>query len=291
MIHNFRPGVIERLGLDYETVRRVNPSIVYGEISGYGKEGPWRVKPGQDLLLQALSGLAWLSGGAEDGPVPFGLAVVDMLAGAHLVQGVLSCLARRNRTGRGGRVEVSMFESIVDFQFEALTVFRRDGGALPERSSIGNAHPYLGAPYGLYGTADGYIALAMAPVTTLGELLECPALTTYTDPGEWFHRRDEIKRLLADHLKTDTTDRWLSVLEPADIWCSEVLDWDRLVDHEGFKVLNAVQSVVMSDGYSYRTTRCPIRVDGEVLTARRGSPRLGEHTDAVRREFSLEDRP
>lgn len=288
MIHNFRPGVIERLGLDYETVHRINPSIVYGEISGYGKEGPWREKPGQDLLLQALSGLSWLSGSAEDGPVPFGLAVADMLAGAHVVQGVLSCLARRNRTGRGGRVEISMLESIVDFQFEALTVFRRDGGALPERSGLSNAHPYLGAPYGVYATADGYIALAMAPVATLGELLECPPLAAYTDPGEWFARRDEIKRFLAGHLKHGTTERWLSVLEPNDIWCSEVLDWDHLMDHEGFKVLGAVQSVVMSDGYSYLTTRCPIRVNGEILTARRGSPQLGEHTAAIKREFNLE---
>ncbi|MGB5436150.1 MAG: CaiB/BaiF CoA-transferase family protein, partial [Maribacter sp.] len=106
MVHNFRPGVIERLGFDYKTIQKINPNIVYGEISGYGTEGPWKRKPGQDLLVQSLSGLTWLNGKNTDGPVPVGLAIVDILAGAHLAQGILAALLKRAKTGLGTKVSV-----------------------------------------------------------------------------------------------------------------------------------------------------------------------------------------
>ena len=173
MIQNFRPGVIEKAGLGYEAVSALNPRIVYADITGYGTTGPWATKPGQDLLVQSLSGLPWLNGDADQPPVPFGLAVSDMMAGAHLVQGILACLLRRGITGAGGRVEVSLLESTLDLQFEVLTTYLNDGGKLPQRSAINNAHAYLGAPYGIYKTADGYIALAMQLIVRLGELLGC----------------------------------------------------------------------------------------------------------------------
>ena len=154
VMHNFRPGVIERLGLDYNTIAKINPSIVYGEISGYGKEGPWKDKPGQDLLIQSLSGLTWLSGNKNDGPVPVGLAIVDILSGAHLVQGLLAALVRKGVNGKGAKIEVSMMESIIDFQFETITTFFKDGGQPTERTERNNAHAYLGAPYGIYKTKN-----------------------------------------------------------------------------------------------------------------------------------------
>ncbi len=288
MIHNFRPGVIEKLGFSYEAVREHNPRIIYAEISGYGKTGPWRSKPGQDLLVQALSGLPWLNGDADQPPVPFGLAVADLYAGSHLAQGILACLVRRGITGAGGRVEVSLLESILDFQFEVLTTFLNDGGLAPQRSAINNAHAYLGAPYGIYSTADGYIALAMGSVTRLGELLQCEALLVYTDPKSLFNRRDEIKGILAEHLKTQTTAHWLSILEPVDVWCADVLTWERLMKHEAFQTLDMVQEVSRGKDIRLRTTRCPIRIDGEVLKDGRGAPRLGQDTENIRKEFSLQ---
>jgi CoA:oxalate CoA-transferase len=287
MIQNFRPGVIEKLGFDYESVRQFNPRLVYGEVTGYGKVGPWRNKPGQDLLLQSLSGLAWLNGNADQPPVPFGLAVADLFAGAHLVQGILACLIRRGITGVGGKVETSLLESILDFQFEVLTTHLNDGGQLPQRSAINNAHAYLGAPYGIYSTADGYLALAMGSVTRLGELLNCPALLAYSDPKLLFDRRDEIKGILVDHLKTQTTAHWLSILELADVWCSDVYTWPKLFQDEAFQVLDMIQEVSRRSGVSLRTTRCPIRIDGEILKSACGAPLLGEHTEQIVREFSL----
>ena len=287
MIQNFRPGVMERLGLDYEQTRKLNSRLIYAEVTGYGNTGPWRKKPGQDLLVQSLSGLPWLNGNADQPPMPFGLSVADLFAGAHLAQGILACLVRRGVSGQGAHVEVSLLESILDFQFEVLTTHLNDGGRQPERSAVNNAHAYVGAPYGIYATADGYLALAMTPVARLGELLDCAPLAEYADPKTWFDCRDQIKRILVEHLTTRTTAQWLAILEPADVWCSDVLTWSRLMEHEAFKALDMVQTVVCRDGSSLRTTRCPIRIDGEIHTSGRGAPKVGQDTSAIMEEFGL----
>ena len=285
LIQNFRPGVMARIGLDYPAARAINPRLVYGSVTGYGDRGPWRNKPGQDLLAQSLSGAAWLSGNAAQGPVPMGLAVADIIAGAHLVQGILACLVRRGVTGEGGLAEVSLIESILDVQFEVLTTHLNDGGRPPERSAINNAHAYLAAPYGIYATADGHLALAMTPIPRLGELIGCEPLADYDDPQRWFAERDTIKASLAAHLATRTTQEWLAVLEPADVWCADVLDWPRLMAHAGFQALGMTQRVTRANGAVLETTRCPIRIDGGVLTSPRGAPSVGENTDAIRREL------
>ena len=111
MIHNFRPGVMERIGLGYEAVEAINPRIVYGCVSGYGPDGVWRDQPGQDLLAQSRSGLVWLNGSAGDGPVPIGVSITDIAAGMHLAQGVLAALFKQARTNRGSLVEVSLLAS------------------------------------------------------------------------------------------------------------------------------------------------------------------------------------
>ncbi|MEJ5995005.1 CaiB/BaiF CoA-transferase family protein [Pedobacter sp. Du54] len=285
MIHNFRPGVMGRLGFDYEAVSTLNPSIVYGEISGYGTEGEWKAKPGQDLLLQSLTGLTSLTGNATSGPMAMGLSIVDMLAGAHLAQGILACLYRKAITNEGSLIQVSMMESAYDFQFETITTFLNDGGILPERSINNNANAYLGAPYGIYKTQTGYISLAMASIPVIGKLLGCNELLKYADVKQAFDLRDEIKAILATHLLTKTTEHWLSRLEPADIWCADVLNWSSLMEHDGFKVLNMIQEVEMLDGYTYKTTRCPIRIDGELLTSTKGSPKLGQDNEHIINEF------
>lgn len=287
VMHNFRPGVMHRLGLDYETVRTINPAIVYAEISGYGDDSPWRNLPGQDLLLQAVSGLTWLSHDKHQMPTPMGVAVVDILAGAHTVQGILAALYKRSIKNASALVQVSMFESILDFQFEVLTCFYNDGEELPERSHINNAHAYISAPYGIYQTSDSFLALAMGDILQLSKLLECKGLLAFTNKEEWFTKRDMIKAVLADHLKTNSTEHWLSILQPADIWCAPVYDYENLRRQEGYKALNMEMEVQTSNGISITTTRCPIKVDGEYLTSSVGAPFLGEHTKKINSEFSL----
>ncbi len=280
LTHNFRPGVMEKIGLDWESVRQLNPRIVYGEVTGYGQDGPWKDKPGQDLLLQSLSGLTWLSGNADQGPVPMGLAVVDILCGSHLVQGILASLIRRAKTQKGAFVQVSLLESIVDFQFVVITTHLADGGRLPQRSKRFNAHAYLAAPYGVYPTEDGYLGLAMGDPTKIARLIGCTAIEAYSDPSKWFTCRDEIQQILADQLLTQPTGQWLAVLQPAGVWCSDVFDYARLVAHEGWRVLKMDQ-IVRRDGVEVHTTRCPIRIDKEILLSPKAAPRVGEDNKSI----------
>lgn len=277
IIINFRPGVSKKLKLDYERIKKINPKIIYAEITGYGKEGPWKDLAGQDLLVQSISGLSYLNGNSNQPPTPFGLSVADMFAGQHLVQGILGSLVKREIKGEGSLIEVSLLESILDIQFELFTTFLNDGNELPERSSINNANAYIGAPYGIYETSDGYIALAMVPVTYLGELISCRELEEYTDPKTWSTKRDEIKSILVSHLKTETTSYWLEILEKADIWCSDVYSWDKLFETDGFKQLNMIQKIKVNSEVEIETTRCPIRIDKELYTSQKGSPKIGEH--------------
>jgi len=287
LMHNFRPGVMERIGLDYETVKAINPAIIYAEVNGYGTEGPWRDLPGQDLLLQAASGLTWLSNNNDESPTPMGVAVVDIMAGTHIAQGILAALYQRGITGEGALVQVSMFESVLDFQFEVLTCYYNDGNQLPVRSAISSGHAYVAAPYGIYKTKDNYIALAMTNILLLSELLQCEPLKKFTDSNDWFDKRDEIKKILADHLSSNTVAHWLAILEKADIWCAPVIDYERLVKEEGYRVLNMEITVKTSNGLSVKTTRCPLRVDGKLLVSAKGAPMLDEDNEEIEKQFGL----
>lgn len=281
VIFNYRPGVAKRLGLDYPTLKMMNPRLVYGEISGYGETGPWATRPGQDLLVQALSGLCWLNGNADQPPLPFGLSVTDIFAGEYLVQGIMAALVRRSITGEGGLVQTSLMETVLDLQFEVLTTWMNDGRQDPIRSSVNNANAYISAPYGIYPTADGFLALAMTPIPRLGTLIGCDALAAFSEPESWAQQRDEIKTLLLTHLRQQETGYWLELLEKEDIWCARVLDWEQLMASEGFKALDMVQELTLHSGKTLFTTRCPIRIDGEIYTCPLGAPPLGAHNDIL----------
>ena len=286
LIQNFRPGVIERLGLGWDAVRALNPGIIYAGVSGYGEDGPWAGLPGQDLLAQSVSGVAWLNGHADDGPVPIGVSVADMLAGHLLTEGILAALVRRARTGEGALVQTSLLEALVDLQFEMLTTHLNDGRRAPQRAGFRNANAYLAAPYGVYPTRDGYLALAMMPLAALAGHLSLPELGRYT-PAEAFTKRDEIKRLIGGTLARHDTAHWLARLQPADVWCAEVLDWPRLLQAEAFRRLDMLQTVRRADGAAVHTTRSPLRVDGERARTERAAPRVGEHSAGLRAEFGL----
>ena len=276
-VFNFRPGVAERLGLSYEALKEWNPNIIYGKITGYGEKGPWKDKPGQDLLAQSLSGVTWLNGNAEDAPTPLGLSLADMFAGQHLVQGILAALVNREKIGEGVCISVDLMESILDIQFEMFTAYLNNGRKMPQRSRVNNANAYIGAPYGIYETKEGYLALAMGSVVVLGQLLGCEALESYEDPTEWATRRDEIKAILKDHLKTGTADYWLKILEANDIWCAKVMNWKELFATDGFKALDMIQTIKKDGKPMFETTRCPITIDGEKYFCDRPAPEIGEH--------------
>jgi len=287
MVQNFRPGVMERIGFGYDRAAAINPRLVYGAITGYGNAEEWRDRPGQDLLAQARSGIMWLSGNADDPPTPMALALADMLAGHNLCQGILACLVRRGVTGQGSLVETSLLESLLDFQFEVLTVYLNDGHTPPQRGAYRNAHAYLAAPYGVYDTANGHLALAMNHLPALSGLLGLPELAEVTDTAEAFRRRDELKKLIAARLRERTTECWLETLNASDVWCAEVLDWPSLLASKAMEQLQMVQKLVGGKNSEILTTRCPIRLDHDVLTDSQPAPAVGEHTAAIQREFGI----
>ena len=284
---NFRPGVIEKIGLDYESVKKINPKIVYGSISGYGSDGPWKDLPGQDLLAQSRTGLVWLNGNGGEAPTPMGLAVADMLAGHSLVEGILAGVIKRFRTNIGCHIETSLVEALLDFQFEVLTTYFNDGNRKPVRSKYNNAHAYLSAPYGIYKTKDSYIAIAMTPLPKLGELLDIEFLKSLHDQKIWFTERDTIKKQIGDWVVNQSTQEILNILEPADIWCAEVLDWENMLKHEGFKILDMTQRIKSLDGLDIKTLRCPIRVDGEIYKSDLAAPKVGQDNEKIIKEMEL----
>lgn len=287
VMHNFRPGVMERLGFSFKEVKEKKDDIIYAEINGYGEEGNWKHLPGQDLLLQSLTGLPFLNGEVDKQPIPMGVSVVDILAGNHLAQGILAALYRRENIGEGALIQVSMLESSLDYQFEVFTTYLNDGHQLPERSQINHAHAYVAAPYGVYQSKDGFLALAMGDIRKLKDLLSCQELSPYNNPKEWFEQRDEIKKILANHLLHEETQFWLNILEPADIWCAKVLNIEELLSEESYKILEMEMEVKTSNGKLIKTTRCPFRINGKKLISEKAAPFLGEHSDAITKEFQL----
>jgi len=293
VIENFRPGVSERLGLDYASLREVNPRIVHGSITGYGTSGPWVRRPGQDLLAQSIAGLPWLSPG--EAPQAVGLSVADHLASCHLAHGITAMLLRRERTGEGGSVETSLLESLLDLEFELLSVKLTDpdaiGDGFGEKEGEHGAHRFLSAPYGIYPTADGNLSIAMNPVPKIGELLGIGELAAFTDPQSWWDHQAEIEGLIAARLATRPTAEWLEVLDAADVWCAPVHTIDELVRHEGFAAIGMVQRVgrTEADGSHTEvdTMMSPLRIDGARLApaAGRAAPVLGADSDAVRAEL------
>jgi CoA:oxalate CoA-transferase len=285
MTHNFRPGVMEKVGLDYASVQQINPRIIYAEITGFGKSGPWKHNPGQDLLLQSLTGLTYTTANKTDNPTPFGLSIGDTICGAQMVQGILAALIRRQKTGKGALIELSLLESLLDFQFELLTTYYASG-KLPERSRISNGNPLLGAPYGIYATANGHIAIAMVNIQQLASIIDCPPLGKFIQEQAFIYR-DEIKEILTAHLLQQPSEFWLAKLKAEDIWSMEVLNWQQLVKEEAYQCLKMEQSIKASNGKQITTTRCPIRINGSRLFSNAPAPALGEHNESICREMGM----
>lgn len=281
--HNFRPGVMQRRGLDYNAVKAINPTIVYTQISGYGSNGPWHKKPGQDLLLQSLSGLTYTTGSLQDNPTPLGLGIGDYLCGNQAVQFIIAALIRAKKTGMGCLLELSLLESLIDFQFEFFTTYYKSG-KMPQRATNNNAHALLSAPYGIYKTVDGYLAIAMMPLKNLNQALQCKALEGFGEE-DTFSKRDEIKTIIAAHLATQKNDYWLKKTDALDLWVMPVLNWQEMKNSNGYKVLQMEQEIQLANGKKFITTRCPIRINKKLLLNTRPAPSIGEHVNSIKASF------
>jgi crotonobetainyl-CoA:carnitine CoA-transferase CaiB-like acyl-CoA transferase len=287
LVQNFRPGVMARFGLDYETLQALNPRLIYVSASGYGDSSPYRDRPGQDLLMQALSGLASISGRAGQPPTPVGTAVIDQHGAALLALGVLAALLERARTGQGLHVEVSMLRAALDLQLEVATYFLN--GARLEKSPTPLASMFHPPPYGVYETTDGHLALSMSPLSLLQEVLELPALARYAGVTWNFEAREEVARLLQPVIRSRTTAEWLQVLVPRGVWAAPILTHAETFADPGVQAADAVEEITHPVAGPVRLLRFPVEFSTGRAAVRRPPPMPGEHTEEILRECGYTD--
>jgi crotonobetainyl-CoA:carnitine CoA-transferase CaiB-like acyl-CoA transferase len=175
-----------------------------------------------------------------------------------------------------------LLESLLDFQFELLTTYYTNRRQ-PERSIVNNGHPLLSAPYGIYQTADGYLALAMMDIHALAKAIECKELEKFSK-DQAFSERDEIKTIIASQLLTMPTAHWLRLLQNSALWAMEVFDWEKMMSHDAYKCLQMEQRIKAGNN-SFITTRCPIRINNQRLFSSKPAPQVGEHTEQIRAEL------
>ncbi len=230
LIENFRPGVMERLGLGYDLVKEINPRLIYCSSSGYGSSGPYLKRPGQDLLAQSISGTAALNGKKGTPPVVTAVGQADLLTSLNIVQTVLAAIYSREKTGKGQKIETNLLNSIIGFHIQEITAYLYKGGN-PERSESGIPNPWLGAPYGLYNTKDGYIAIGMGSVRKIANIIGLDKYDTEEfDSNNIIEGRDAIRQDFDEVFKTKKTEEWLAVLLENDVWCSQVNTFDEMVN-------------------------------------------------------------
>lgn len=279
-IQNYRPGVAARLGVDYETLSALNPDLIYVSMSGYGETGPYALRPGQDLLLQAMSG-AMLSAGREgEAPLAAGQYLVDAITAYTAFEGALAALLHRERTGEGQKVEVNMLDAITTIQMQELSVFTV-GKKPQERSAEPHAHVYIRSPYGTFATKDGYIALAMPDLNGLAAILNVPELLQMDPEEDGWNNRDEVFRLVREALPARSTKDWLKYMDEAGIWAGPVYDYadlvaDPQIEHNGTFVEyhHPTEGRVKTPGFAINFSKTPSQV-------RHGAPLVGEHTKEV----------
>ena len=277
VIENFRPGVMDRLGFGYETLRARNPGLIYASASGYGQDGPYVKRPGQDFLAQALSGAMWLTGRRSDPPMVFGLAATDQYTGIHIVVGILAALHHRARTGEGQRVALDLLSCIMALQQQEITVYLNHGFK-PERPEENIGCPGLTAPAGVYATRDGYVLVAMTPCPRLGEILGVEWLAEYDTLEKMFAHRDEVYRKLEPVFAQRTTAELVEFLLAHDVWCAPVQDYDDLENDPQIRHKKLIWEVPYGmDGATYRTVGSPFNFSRTPVSLRRGAPAAGQH--------------
>jgi crotonobetainyl-CoA:carnitine CoA-transferase CaiB-like acyl-CoA transferase len=268
---------MERMGFGYEQVRAFNPRIVYASVSGYGATGPDRDKPGQDLLLQARTGLAARTGRADGPPTPAGPVIVDQHAASLLTMGILAALLGRQSSGKGCKVEGTLLQAAIDLQAESLTAWLNGARSAEPRGKHGLASWCSAGPSGIHATADGYLAISMASPADLAVALDLPALADLP-PSASFEQRDRITAIVAERLSRKPTAAWLPALEQQGIWHMPVQDYDDLREDAQLAHLGAFVDTTGAEGAEVTLLAHPLRFDGAAPPVRLVPQKLGAQT-------------
>ncbi len=283
VIEAYRGGVAERLGIDYEHLAPLNPRLVYCSVSAFGPEGPWREKPGLDMLVQAMSGLMSTTGERDGGPVLCGAPLLDTIGALMAGQGIVTALLHRERTGEGQRVDVSLLAGALLAQAARLPVFLATG---EEPGRHGSAHPYL-VPFQAFETRDGWLYVA-AWIDRLWKpfcaAIERPDLVDdprFVSNDARRRHRDELTALLVPLFQTRPRADWMARLEAQGVLCAPVNRYRDLPDDPQVRALGMLVEQDVPRAGRLRTLASPIRLSATPGTIRTPAPALGEHTDAV----------
>ncbi|WP_048645826.1 CaiB/BaiF CoA transferase family protein [Nitratireductor soli] len=280
VVQNFRPGVMKRLGYGYEDFRVVNPRIVYCSGSGYGEDGPYVGRPGQDMLIQGLTGIMAATGQADNPPTPVGAGFSDQVGAMNMVYGILSALLWRERSGEGQEVKVNLLAGMLAHQNQEMVMalnFNEDF----QRPNSGIGHPGMDAPFGTYPTTDGWITVAMSPYAQLVGVLGNDALMRYNDPQTLFDKRDEVWRALAAETGKWTTAALIEKLLEADIWCGEVKSHLQAADDPQVRHLDIIKSYTHPSAGEVKVVGPAIGMSATPPSIERPAPLVGEHTREI----------
>ena len=292
VIENYRKGTMELLGLGYETLRQANPGLIYCEISGFGRTGPYAERGGFDLIAQGMSGLMSITGEAPGRPpIKCGAPMADITAGILGAMGVLAAYIQRAKTGQGQRVDTSLFEAGIVHTYWQSAIAMASGTA---PGPMGSAHP-LNAPYEAFKTTDGWITLGAAnqanwlkllDLITAPELGEDPRFTN--NHGRITHRI-ELAKALAPIIRTRTSADWLSRLEAAGVPAGPVLDVAEMHRDPQTLARGMVTKAPHTKLGPVKTLGAPVKFSATPGGVTRGAPLLGEHTREVLAEYGYGD--
>ncbi|SHO65761.1 Crotonobetainyl-CoA:carnitine CoA-transferase CaiB [Pseudoxanthobacter soli DSM 19599] len=284
VMENFRPGVFARLGFTDDELRRLNPKLVFASASGYGSTGPMANRPGQDLLMQAASGLISATGSPRNGNVPAGAAIVDQHGGALFAMGILGALLRREREGKGTRVEASLINSAIDLQTEPLVNYF--AGAV-ERERMDRernlATWFHAAPYGVYPAKDGEVVISLCSDEALADALESDTLRAIVGIDR-YKERDLVARTVREATARFTMAELSERFDRHGIWYSPVNTYDDLLDHPQLSHMNVFRKITVR-GRTVHLVNHPNRYDGQVPDVRVLALEIGEHTAEIMGEL------